>query len=291
MINISQTILVIILIGFLSVYSQNEAQETFADYLFNQGEYYRAVTEYYRMLHHTADSAQKMDLYRKIGRCYIEGEDYEGYISFYRNNLKIFQEDFLIFTELSLNLSKSYYHLTLYNNAVKNLKSNDVNSGNPYFNDCQFLIGISYAQMSEWEKAVQQLERVIDVPRQSDRKTAENLIRSFKNHPSLPQKNPLLAGGLSAVIPGSGYAYCEHWGTGIASLAVNGLIGWAFIDALNKDQYGIASLTGFLGIGWYIGNIKGSVNAARRYNSQIQSAYINRVLQRENLLEYVQPEN
>jgi len=141
--------------------------------------------------------------------------------------------------------------------------------------------------MSDWQTAIQRLELITQSHSDSDKIIAENMIRSFQNFPDLSQKSSFAAGGLSAIIPGAGYAYCNRWGTGVASLLVNGLLIWTFSDALKQEQYGLASLTGFVGIGWYVGNIWGSVKTAKKYNSRIRDEYINSVLQRENLLEYV----
>ena len=49
----------------------------FADYLFKEKEYYRAITEYYRILYNHTDSTQKSKILRNIGLCYFHGADYE----------------------------------------------------------------------------------------------------------------------------------------------------------------------------------------------------------------------
>jgi len=267
--------------------AQDVSDQTFADYLFREGEYYRAITEYYRMLQVESDHQNRAFLLRKIGNCYFQGEDYEGYLVFINKNMNDLCSDTLLCAEMNLYRGKSYYYLDRFQEAIHTLDSQQLKPSNPFFNDAQFLMAISYSRNDDWTNAVEELQRIKRRNSEVDGIRAENIIRSFQNYQKKSTKSPFLAGGLSAVIPGSGYAYCQHWGTAIASLFVNGLLVWTFADALRQEQYGLASLTGFVGIGWYGGNIWGSARAARRYNAHLRDDYINSILMRENLLEYL----
>jgi hypothetical protein len=81
-------------------------------------------------------------------------------------------------------------------------------------------------------------------------------------------KSPLLAGGFSAIIPGSGKFYTRNWVDGIISFMFVATNAWQAYRGFNAD--GINSGYGwvFTGISssFYIGNIFGSVKAAGRYN-------------------------
>ena len=100
-------------------------------------------------------------------------------------------------------------------------------------------------------------------------------------------KEGITAGILSSIIPGAGYLYCNRKRTGITSFIVNGLLFWTIRDAIIKKQYGFATTACFFGIGWYIGNIKGSVDAAKAHNAHVRKESINSMLEKENLYEYV----
>jgi len=283
---ISKTFLIVI-INLLYANAQEFSSETFADYLFREGEYYRAITEYFRFLHTVSDSTIRAGLLRKVGLCYFKGGDYDGYILFFENNQFNFYRDSLIYNEMNLYLGKSYYHLNRYKKAIAKLDSQQLSPPNQFFDDFLFLVGISYSRMYDWQKAIQKLQLINQGHSDIDKIRANNMILSLQNFPDLSHRSPFLAGGLSAIIPGAGYAYCHRWGTAIASFLVNGLLVWTFSDALKKEQYGLASLTGFVGIGWYVGNIKGSAKAAKKYNSHIRNDYIDNILRRENFLEYI----
>ena len=79
----------------------------------------------------------------------------------------------------------------------------------------------------------------------------------------------MIAGTLSAIVPGSGYVYAGRPQTGVASFIVNMLFIWSVGDAIKHESYGLASALGFFGIGWYVGNISGYSTAAGEYNTRI----------------------
>jgi tetratricopeptide (TPR) repeat protein len=87
---------------------------------------------------------------------------------------------------------------------------------------------------------------------------------------SLPQKSEVLAGILSGIIPGAGYAYAEEYATGFMSLGVNGAFIAATWTAFAEGQEAVGILAGGVGLPFYIGNIYGSVLAARKWNLAVK---------------------
>ncbi len=81
-------------------------------------------------------------------------------------------------------------------------------------------------------------------------------------------KNPALAAGLSAIIPGSGKMYAGYWQDGLISLLMIGLTSWQAYRGFN--QQGSSSAYGWIYGGFagalYLGNIYGSGKAANKYN-------------------------
>ena len=69
-----------------------------------------------------------------------------------------------------------------------------------------------------------------------------------------------------AIVPGLGYAYTEHYGTAVASALINGLLGWATVDAFSDGRSGAGGFYAVLVAGFYVGNITGSAQSAVRYN-------------------------
>jgi hypothetical protein len=84
----------------------------------------------------------------------------------------------------------------------------------------------------------------------------------------IPYRNPLAAAGMSAVVPGAGYAYAGQYGTGLSSFVINGVFLWVVHDAIREKNFGILAASGLLGTGWYFGNILGSYQSAVRFNTR-----------------------
>lgn len=278
---ISNIFLILIIFNLEILYTQEIHDQGFADYLFKEGEYYRAITEYYRISYMYMDSTKKAELFRKIGLCYFHGADYDGYISFLKKKRLFFELNPIIHAEMNLYLGKCYYYLNQYPKAIYTLEGSNISPDNIFFNEKQLLLAIFYTRTFDWKTAIKKMQLIEQDS--SQKLVAENFSRSLKNFSNLPRRSPFWAGFSSTIIPGSGYIYCNRIGTGITSLVINGLLVWAISDATKQEQYGLATLAGFLGIGWYIGNIKGSVEAANIYNSNIRNKFIDHLLEEESI--------
>jgi hypothetical protein len=81
---------------------------------------------------------------------------------------------------------------------------------------------------------------------------------------------------MSAVIPGSGKAYCGRMWDGLYSFLVVAAMSWQSYEGFSKN--GISSgrgiSFGLLGLIFYGGNILGSFNAAKLYNISKQSELV-----------------
>lgn len=130
----------------------------------------------------------------------------------------------------------------------------------PYYT----LVGISYwISKQNYEEGVVWLDSVIG--RGIPSGPVDNDVRTIIHRQALARrKNPWLAGGLSAVIPGLGKAYCGYPGDGLYSLAIVGGFGLLAYDSFRR--HGASTLKGWIFGGatgfFYGGNIYGSVTSA-----------------------------
>jgi len=93
------------------------------------------------------------------------------------------------------------------------------------------------------------------------------LLREYED---LPEKSELLAGILSAILPGSGYVYAGRYGDGLTAFLLNGLFIAGTVAAVHNEWYPAAGLSGGIGLPFYLGNIYGSANAAKRWNINVR---------------------
>jgi hypothetical protein len=96
---------------------------------------------------------------------------------------------------------------------------------------------------------------------------------------NLKFKSPFLAGSFSAVIPGTGKFYTKNWADGFVSMLFVAGSAWqayrGFTEHGSKSAYGWTFAT--ISASFYIGNIVGSVKAAKRYNKNRKNEIDNQI--------------
>jgi hypothetical protein len=97
----------------------------------------------------------------------------------------------------------------------------------------------------------------------------------------MKMKSPVVAAGFSAVIPGTGKFYTRNWSDGLFSMLFVAGNAWQAYRGFNehgiKSGYGWAFAS--LSTSFYIGNIIGSVKAAKRYNKNKRNEVDNQVFE------------
>ncbi len=93
-------------------------------------------------------------------------------------------------------------------------------------------------------------------------------LRLIDEGSSIKSKSPFLAGLFSAILPGSGRFYTNDWANGIISVLFVGMTSYQAYSRFNKK--GIKSTSGWIfggvSLGFYLGNIYGSIQSAKAYN-------------------------
>jgi outer membrane protein assembly factor BamD (BamD/ComL family) len=255
-----------------------EVQLKVADSFLEEREYYRAVTEFKKFLIFFPESNQSDYVYWRLGQAYYQGTEYDQ--------------------------------------AVKSFSSlRDRYSRGPYTPNAIYYEGLSYWKLRQYEKARASLEDLVrefpdseaapesliasslvsldeeDIP--ASKKSLTQLIKYYpgyvKSKPAQdalglldqfqnrPQKSPVLAGVLSAVIPGAGYVYAEHYADGFTAFLVNALFIAGTITAIHQENYGLAAIVGGVGLPFYFGNIYGAANAAKKWNLAVRKELRNQI--------------
>ncbi|RYU90264.1 membrane protein insertion efficiency factor YidD [Mucilaginibacter terrigena] len=134
------------------------------------------------------------------------------------------------------------------------------------------LQGLLYANKYDWPAAKASFMQLKALPYRAD--VTESNLRLIEKAQLLKYKSPAKASLLS-IIPGLGYAYTGHPQTAISSFILNGVFAYATYSSIQKKNYGLASLTGLFSLSFYIANIYGSGQSAKRHNDQQRKNVIN----------------
>ena len=233
----------------------------FADELRREGDYYRAITEYKRVIHFCSDDSLRARARAGVGEALFEAGRYGLVVGWYQG---LGTEDALL-PHAELLAGRSLFKLERYDDAIGLLSPLHRRQASPaQAGDASYYVGLSQVRTGKFRQAESSLALVGDLSPYLDR--ARRHLDVLRNEPRPSRKSPRVAAAL-AVVPGAGYAYAEHYGTAVASLVVNGLLGWATVDAFRDGNDGAGGFYALLAVGFYVGNITGSAQSADRYNT------------------------
>jgi tetratricopeptide (TPR) repeat protein len=236
---------------------------SFAEYLFDDGQYDRAAGEYSRFMFATDSFPEKTDsIFFKIALCYRYSEKYKESIDYFRKVINECKESVLL-DESYFQIGLSYSFSSSYEQSNEILKSYFViDSPSRLDVPARQLIALNHIQRKEWDQA---REFIYGMDASSDQ-----LLSFIEKGQNLPRKSAFISGLFSTVIPGAGKFYCNRPMDGVHSLVTVGITGWQAYEGFNED--GIHSVKGWifgvLGGIFYLGNIYGSVVAADIYNQE-----------------------
>lgn len=244
-------------------YFKPENIYSFAEYLFNEGQYERAAGEYQRLLFASDSFPKDADsILFKIALCYRFAEKYKESIGYFQKIVDENAKSNLV-DEAYFEISLSYSFIDSFERSNKILESFFLNDSLENMDEkVKQLITLNYIQQKEWVRAKDFLY---------DTDTLRGQLSVFiKAGQNLPRKNPFVSGISSAVIPGAGKFYCGRPADGFHSLVTVGITGWQAYEGFKAD--GVHSVKGWIfgvvgGI-FYLGNIYGSVVAADIYNEE-----------------------
>ncbi len=279
---LSITIIIICGIGFLSpAWGQEpvlakaaagaEEIRSFAEHLFSQGEYYRAITEYKRLLFHYPQYPEAGEVRLQIGDCYLKGEQWDEAIAYFQSLLMLKLPE-KTKSRLLYKIGEAYYAKAEYTNARRQLEAL-INQfpDSPEVAGARYLIGQSYLKQAYWLKAGDEFGRI------NKGVDAEGLSREVRKGVDLPYKSPGLAGGLSAAVPGLGQLYTGRRQDALMALLLNGVFIWGTVESFRGGNDVAGGILLFFESGWYGGNIYSAVSSAHKYNKKLKEDFIEKL--------------
>lgn len=253
------------------------ANAGFADHLFAHGEYYRAITEYQRLLYAQPDTPEAARLRLRIGLAYLFGGELET-------------ADRALASFSLQAPAGSYFGLATYGRAVGRYRDGDFVVAAAFAESVGALVPIrtpesawlmekaaelatwSYIKADRLDRAAKTLESMngsSGAPAIHDALLAElDEIRAGEG-----RKSSLLAGSLS-IVPGLGHVYLGQHDVAFFALALNSLFAYAATESFLDGSYGTGLVLSLFEVLWYSGTMFGAVSGTHKYNRDLRQNQI-----------------
>lgn len=275
-------LLIVCLFLFINnLYSKNIFN--FAFHLYENNDYYRAISEFNRFLFYYPNSKKRNEAYLYIVKSYYNAQQYNQAVSEVNNLIKNIKKKFYK-ENMDLILAKSYLYLEQFSFASKifnSLKENGLSKQIKQKSD----YGLIWLQIfkNDWEKADEKLGYFIKTYPESSLKEEAFLLKDdIKQGINFFPLSPTWAGIMSAVLPGSGQIYCKRIGDGLVAFTFISLLSYGvyYYHKNGPDEmfYGFAVLD-FI---FYLGNIYTAFGSAHKYNRNFNQQLRNRLINSYN---------
>ena len=265
-----RTLIALLLLGSFACHgtvadAEFEATLGFADALLSEGEHYRAITEYKRVIFLLGPgrNAARARAFIGIGAAFFQGEDFFRASDWLRTHRREYETRGSWGAGERL-LLRALLRVGELDEAALMASEHNVPEG-------VFYSGLVHAYGRRWDAARASFTSI--APDQPCAPAALWNAEIMTAADRAGHKSPRLAGSLAAV-PGLGYLYAGHPQSAMAALFMNALLITGGIQAYQGEQYALGGLVSFLALTWYAGNIYGSVCAAGRYNDRRAEAFL-----------------
>ena len=238
----------------------------FADYLYSQEEYYRAIGEYKRYLFLAPDGAEAPWASLRIAEGYARGKRWSEAL----DAVEEFRRGYgasppqvrgrLLRARVLMELGRGEEARKELQGLLETKPAESVAA------EIWYLTALSLARESRWLEADEALRQVGSQSRLF--RGAEGMRRVLAEAATGRSKSPVVAGVLAAAIPGAGHLYCERPGDGALAFVVTGAFAWATVEAFQQDDEALGIGLGFVTLAFYAGNIFSAVNVAHKFNDR-----------------------
>ena len=243
----------------------------FAEHLFQEGDYYRAITEYKRFLFRETNPAIKQWVELRIGQSYLAGKKYSAAQSvFYRLSNETSSKEMT--NAATFLLGRSYYLDGRYNQALDKFAELLSVVHQPELRSASwYLFACTNLRMGKLDNARESLDHVSAYGTLG--KKAQTILSFLHRRKNLPHKSVVIAGLLS-VVPGLGHVYLGEYGVGLSAFVWNGMFAYASVESFRHRLWGPGVLLAVVELMWYSGTIYGAVSGAHRFNRDAQLNFL-----------------
>lgn len=245
---------------------------SFADALFAEGDYFRAITEYKRFTFLYPHHPRAGRAHLQIGLSYLRGQQWEdARLTFDAIAREHPGED--VGMEAAFLKGETAFLEGHYLQAILDLRPLAERYGQTTSGQkARYRLGWSYLRARQWSEAAHTFEAIDTASPLFP--SARSLGDAVREADELPRKSPVLAGALSTVVPGAGHVYTGRFRDGVMALLLNGAFLVTGIEAVAAGNEAVAGLLFFFEAAWYSGSIYGAVSAAHKYNRDQEERWL-----------------
>jgi tetratricopeptide (TPR) repeat protein len=242
-----------------------DSQYRYAQSLFNAGAYEEAIAEFDRFIHFFPDDPRIPQARFQIGMAHFKAGRYPAAAAIF-SALTAHYSGSPLDNRAYLMLSRCHARQGRTEQAVVDL--HNLMAFSPpadVIDRARYQLGWLQVDEGRWDLADQAFGRISIDNRQ--RYGVDDLQQILAQSDRIPTKQPTTAGLLS-IIPGGGQLYCGRYQDALIAFLFNGGLIWAAWESFDKDLYALGSVIGFVGFGFYAGNIYGAISDAYKYNRE-----------------------
>jgi tetratricopeptide (TPR) repeat protein len=254
-----------------AVDSDADRQFSFAESLFTEGDYFRAISEFKRFIHYHPLDVRSEKAFFKVAESYYLAKRWteaaaaiDSFITRYPNS-PLVVDALWIRGMCEKNLNRREEALATFDKIMRAYRGESRNRA-------LYQSAIIYVEMEQWDRARVMFSRVevgsFLYP------ASTHWSKGLEGIKDLPSKSPAVAGSLAAVLPGAGHVYTERYRDGLVAFLLNASFIVAAVELFRHDNNVAGGIMTFFEIGWYSGNIYSAVSSAHKFNKNIKGDYL-----------------
>lgn len=257
-----------------------DTQFSYAEHCREAGEYQRAVDEYKRFVWFFPDDPRKDLAIFNIGKALFDNRDYRKAIEAFGPltekgpGADFFADACFMIAECHVRQNAPAAALSVLRNLIG--LSGDTDT----IDEARYRIGWIYLDAGIWDAASEHFAQI--GPENLEKYKLRTISEELGKTAAIPKKSPAAAGVLS-IVPGAGYLYCGRYRDAATSFIVNGGLMFGAARAFKDDNHALGGLAALVGLGFYTGNIYGSIAGAHKYNRNSTNRFIDNLKKKTRL--------
>jgi tetratricopeptide (TPR) repeat protein len=250
----------------------------FAQSLMDERDYFRAITEYKRILFFSPGDETVRECLYQIALAYLKSSHFSLSLSYLDRLDKLLNLPSEVSMKSQLLYGINFYFLREYGLARGYFdKTAAIDpSGVP-----ELFLGLLSAENGEWKAASQAFRDAAGKAGSTEEaQAASDLAVEILKGEKLDSRSPVLAGILSAILPGSGQAYAGHWFDALNAFSMVGIFGfstylaYSYESQQNNGTYVYTAIGGIITAVFYVSNIIGAARTADYYTARQKQDFL-----------------